>query len=139
MLNCDSEDVLEEAFLFEILSCSNGPGPQRSFKPCPLGCPQHGPLPRSCSLLTCITGRAFTGNFVLLFKKQNIATHLKAGILRTEWKLLDGALRPLVSEPCSANSSFQLHLSLPLLPLWVLDAFYFLHFSEPLCTAPLLC
>lgn len=60
----------------------------------------------SCSLLTCITGWVFTGNFVLLFKKQNIITHLKAGVLRIEWKALSRASEALGECAASSQLSF---------------------------------
>lgn len=108
-----------------------------SFKPCSLGSPgAMDPLPHRCPPLTCITDWVFTGNLVLLFKKQNITTLLNARVLRTEWKPLSGASRPLGSAPCPASSSLQLHFSLSRLPLCVLEASYFLQFSEHLFTAP---
>lgn len=95
-----------------------------SFKP---WVPSGRPCPHSCLPLTCVTGWAFTGNSVLLFEKQNITTHLKAGILRIEWRPLCGVFKAL-----GGHASFMSNHPLTL----VLEASYFLQFSEHLFTAP---
>lgn len=81
---------------------------------------------------------AFTGNLVLLFKKQNITTHLKASVLRIEWKPLSGTFEALGECICQASSSpsFMAGSLLPL-PLWLLlAASHVLQFCEHLFLAP---
>lgn len=92
-----------------------------------------GPLLPTAALLS----PAFTGNLVLLFKKQNITTHLKASVLRIEWKPLSGTFEALGECVCPASSSpsFMAGSLLPL-PLWLLAASHFLQFCEYLFIAP---
>lgn len=105
--------------------CSNRQGPQRSFKPCSLGSLQHGPLPPQLLSSHLHHRSDFTGNFVLLSKKQNVTTHLKAGVLRSEWKTLGGASEALGEQavPSQLFSSAFAHTPLP---SWILEASYFL-------------
>lgn len=94
------------------------------------------PCPTAVLPLTCVTGWAFTGNSVLLFKKQKITTLLKASILGIEWKPLSRAFEALEEPACLTGSALQLHFSLSLFLFCVLEALNPLQFSKHLFTAP---